>query len=100
MLSFPATRLRAIRRTAVQVLAVAAVATGIAVVPNAAASASVSAYVWNTGGENLNVRASASTTATVVASLAPGQTVTIDAAYVRERLAELAGNADLSKYIL
>jgi len=29
-----------------------------------------------------------------------GQSVTIDAAYVRERLAELAGNADLSKYIL
>ncbi|WP_121117395.1 ATP-dependent protease ATPase subunit HslU [Croceibacterium ferulae] len=29
-----------------------------------------------------------------------GQTVTIDAAYVREKLGELAGNADLSKYIL
>jgi len=29
-----------------------------------------------------------------------GQTVTIDAAYVRERLAGLAGDADLSKYIL
>ncbi|RIV88364.1 ATP-dependent protease ATPase subunit HslU [Aurantiacibacter xanthus] len=29
-----------------------------------------------------------------------GETVTIDAAYVRERLGELAGDADLSKYIL
>ncbi len=29
-----------------------------------------------------------------------GQSVTIDAAYVRDKLAELAGNADLSKYIL
>ncbi len=29
-----------------------------------------------------------------------GESVTIDAAYVRERLTELAGNADLSKYIL
>ncbi len=28
------------------------------------------------------------------------QTITVDAAYVRERLAELAGNTDLSKYIL
>jgi ATP-dependent HslUV protease ATP-binding subunit HslU len=29
-----------------------------------------------------------------------GETVTIDAAYVRDKLAELAGNSDLSKYIL
>jgi ATP-dependent HslUV protease ATP-binding subunit HslU len=29
-----------------------------------------------------------------------GQTVTIDAAYVRDKLTKLAGNADLSKYIL
>ncbi|MEO0872196.1 MAG: AAA family ATPase, partial [Pseudomonadota bacterium] len=29
-----------------------------------------------------------------------GETITIDAAYVRERLEGLAGNADLSKYIL
>jgi len=29
-----------------------------------------------------------------------GETVTVDAAYVRERLADLAGNTDLSKYIL
>jgi ATP-dependent HslUV protease ATP-binding subunit HslU len=29
-----------------------------------------------------------------------GETVTIDAAYVREKLASLAGNTDLSKYIL
>ena len=29
-----------------------------------------------------------------------GETITIDAAYVRERLADLAGNSDLSKYIL
>ncbi len=29
-----------------------------------------------------------------------GETVTIDGAYVREKLAELAGDADLSKYIL
>lgn len=76
--SSPATCWSSLRRTAVQVLAVAAVATGIAVVPAVAASASVSAYVWNTDGVNLNVRASPSTTATVVASLAPDQTVTID----------------------
>jgi ATP-dependent HslUV protease ATP-binding subunit HslU len=29
-----------------------------------------------------------------------GETVTVDAAYVREKLSELAGNSDLSKYIL
>ena len=29
-----------------------------------------------------------------------GETVTIDAAYVRDRLADLAGDSDLSKYIL
>jgi ATP-dependent HslUV protease ATP-binding subunit HslU len=29
-----------------------------------------------------------------------GETITIDAAYVRERLGELAGDTDLSKYIL
>ena len=29
-----------------------------------------------------------------------GETVTVDAAYVRERLAELAQDADLSKYVL
>ena len=29
-----------------------------------------------------------------------GETVTVDAEYVRERLADLAGNTDLSKYIL
>ena len=29
-----------------------------------------------------------------------GETVTVDAAYVRDRLAGLAGNTDLSKYIL
>ena len=29
-----------------------------------------------------------------------GETVTVDAVYVRERLADLAGNSDLSKYIL
>ena len=29
-----------------------------------------------------------------------GETITIDAAYVKERLADLAGNSDLSKYIL
>ena len=29
-----------------------------------------------------------------------GETVTIDAAYVRERLSDLAGDTDLSKYIL
>ncbi|MGB3710307.1 MAG: ATP-dependent protease ATPase subunit HslU [Erythrobacter sp.] len=29
-----------------------------------------------------------------------GETVTVDAAYVRERLGDLAGNTDLSKYIL
>jgi len=29
-----------------------------------------------------------------------GESVTIDAAYVRDKLTALAGNADLSKYIL
>jgi ATP-dependent HslUV protease ATP-binding subunit HslU len=29
-----------------------------------------------------------------------GESVTIDAAYVRDKLTELAGDADLSKYIL
>ena len=29
-----------------------------------------------------------------------GETVTVDAAYVRERLADLAQDADLSKYVL
>ena len=30
----------------------------------------------------------------------PGESVTIDAAYVRERVAPLAKNTDLSKFIL
>jgi len=29
-----------------------------------------------------------------------GETITIDAAYVQDRLGDLAGNSDLSKYIL
>ena len=29
-----------------------------------------------------------------------GETVTVDAAYVQARIGELAGNADLSKFIL
>ena len=34
------------------------------------------------------------------ASDTPGQTITIDAAYVRDRVSVLAKNADLSKFIL
>ena len=34
------------------------------------------------------------------ASDKPGQKITIDAAYVRERVGELAKNADLSKFVL
>jgi ATP-dependent HslUV protease ATP-binding subunit HslU len=30
----------------------------------------------------------------------PGETVTIDAAYVRDNMGDLAKNADLSKFIL
>ncbi len=78
MLSSPSTLWRRVRRSAVQVVVVAAVAAGIVVVPAVSASASVSAYVWGTDGDNLNVRASVSTTATIVASLAPNQSVTID----------------------
>ncbi|NJP48242.1 CHAP domain-containing protein [Actinacidiphila epipremni] len=69
---------RRFRRIAAQLAVVAAVVAGIAVVPALSASASVGAYVWGTDGDNLNVRASASTTAAVVASLAAGQSVTID----------------------
>jgi ATP-dependent HslUV protease ATP-binding subunit HslU len=29
-----------------------------------------------------------------------GETITVDAAYVKDRLSDLAGNSDLSKYIL
>ncbi len=56
--------------------AVAAIALTLAL--PAVASASVSAYVWNTDGDDLYVRASVSTTATIVATLVPDQTVTID----------------------
>lgn len=59
-------------------MVVAAVAAGTVVVPAVAASASVSAYVWNTGGEVLYVHSAVSTTAPVVASLAPDQSVTVD----------------------
>jgi len=76
--SSPLALWRRVRRATVQAVAVAAVAAGIVVVPAGSASASVSAYVWGTDGDNLNVRASVSTTATIVASLAPGQSVTID----------------------
>jgi CHAP domain len=69
---------RRIRRNAVRAGVVAAVAAGVVVVPAVAASASVSAYVWGTDGDNLYVRTSPSTTATIVASLAPDQSVTID----------------------
>jgi GH25 family lysozyme M1 (1,4-beta-N-acetylmuramidase) len=61
-----------------RILFAAVAALGLILAMPAVASASVSAYVWNTDGDNLNVRASVSTTATIVASLAPGQTVTID----------------------
>jgi hypothetical protein len=60
------------------VAVVAAVAAGAVLVPSVSASASVSAYVWNTAGDNLYVRSSATTSASIVASLAPDQSVTID----------------------
>jgi len=69
---------RRVHRTVVRAVVVAAVAAGIVVVPAVAASASVSAYVWGTDGDNLYVRASVSTTATIVATLAPDQSVTVD----------------------
>ncbi len=78
MLPSFATLWRRFRRTTVQAVVVTSVAAGIVVVPAVAASASVSAYVWNTDGDDLYVRASVSTTATIVATLAPDQTVTID----------------------
>ncbi len=61
-----------------RVLLAAAAALALVLALPAVAFASVSAYVWGTDGDNLNVRTSPSTTATIVASLAPDQTVTID----------------------
>lgn len=71
-------RRRNIRHLALRACAVAAVAAGIAVAPAGMASASIGAYVWNTGGDNLNVRQSPSTSAPVVASLADNTSVTVD----------------------
>jgi hypothetical protein len=78
VLSSHATLWRTIRRAAARAVVVAAVAAGFAGLPAGSASASVSAYVWGTGGDVLYVRASPSTSATIVASLAPDQSVTID----------------------
>jgi hypothetical protein len=69
------TRWRRIRRTAVTLAATVAVALGVGATP---AAASVTASVWGTDGDHLYVRASASTSAGVVASLGPDQSVTID----------------------
>ena len=78
MLSGSTTLRRKIRRTATRLAVIAAAVAGIVVLPAAAASASVSASVWNTGGENLYVRSSPSTSAAIVASLTPDQSVTVD----------------------
>lgn len=69
------THWRRIRRTAVTLMATVAVAVVFGATP---AAASITAPVWGTDGDNLNVRASASTSSAVIASLSPDQSVTID----------------------
>ncbi|WP_140985688.1 ATP-dependent protease ATPase subunit HslU [Asticcacaulis tiandongensis] len=72
-----------------------------AVAEMAAAAAQVNAKVENIGARRLQtIIEKVMEDLSFTAADQSGQTITIDAAYVRERLGEIAGDADLSRYIL
>ncbi|MDC7683343.1 ATP-dependent protease ATPase subunit HslU [Asticcacaulis sp. BYS171W] len=67
----------------------------------AAAAAQVNAKVENIGARRLHtIIEKVMEDLSFTAADQAGQTVTIDAAYVKQRLGEIAGDADLSRYIL
>lgn len=67
---------RGLRRVAQLITALAVGAVALVAFP-AAANASITAYVWNTGGDSLNVRSGPTTSYSVVTSLAEGTYVTV-----------------------
>ncbi len=72
-----------------------------AIAAMAEAAATVNAKVENIGARRLHtVMEKVMEDLSYTASDMSGQTVTIDADYVRQRLGEIAGDADLSRYIL
>ncbi len=72
-----------------------------AIAAMAEAAATVNAKVENIGARRLHtVIEKVMEDLSYTASDMHGQTVTIDAAYVKQRLGEIAGDADLSRYIL
>jgi len=72
-----------------------------AIAAMAEAAATVNAKVENIGARRLHtVIEKVMEDLSYTASDMSGQTVTIDADYVRKRLGEIAGDADLSRYIL
>jgi ATP-dependent HslUV protease ATP-binding subunit HslU len=72
-----------------------------AIAAMAEAAATVNAKVENIGARRLHtVMEKVMEDLSYTASDMSGQTVTIDAEYVRQRLGEIAGDADLSRYIL
>jgi ATP-dependent HslUV protease ATP-binding subunit HslU len=72
-----------------------------AIAAMAEAAATVNAKVENIGARRLHtVIEKVMEDLSYTASDMSGQTVTIDAKYVRKRLGEIAGDADLSRYIL
>ena len=72
-----------------------------AIIEMAAAAATVNAKVENIGARRLHtVIEKVMEDLSYTASDMAGQTVSIDADYVKKRLGEIAGDADLSRYIL
>ncbi|OYW82407.1 MAG: HslU--HslV peptidase ATPase subunit, partial [Asticcacaulis sp. 32-58-5] len=72
-----------------------------AIAQMAAAAAQVNAKVENIGARRLHtVIEKVMEDISFTASDKSGQTILIDEAYVKERLGEIAGDADLSRYIL
>ena len=72
-----------------------------AIAAMAQAAATVNAKVENIGARRLHtVIEKVMEDLSFTAADMPGQTVAIDAAYVKQRLGEIAGDADLSRYIL
>ncbi|MGA8117855.1 MAG: GH25 family lysozyme [Actinocatenispora sp.] len=61
-----------------RILLIVAAAAGLVLASSAPAAASISAYVWHTDGDNLNIRSAPNTSASVVTALAEGTTVTVD----------------------
>lgn len=76
------------------------------ITPDAVAEIAAIAAQVNAGVENIGARRLQTVMERLLEEISfeaedlAGETVTVDAAYVKERLAGLAGNTDLSKYIL